>query len=103
MEQSRRAEGEAIRCCAQILSEESWKVYLPQWPFEEIWWGAACPVETGMCIGVLGGAARHRVFLEVLPSTRRSFPEDQSLFLGPGPVVVRVLLQASGRSSRNFP
>ena len=35
MEQSRMAEGKAIRCCAQVLSEDPWKVYLPRWPFEK--------------------------------------------------------------------
>lgn len=62
--------------------EDPWKVYLPRWPSEKPGGGEACPIETGMYTGeVLGGAARHRVFLEVLPGARGSFPEDESLFL----------------------
>ena len=66
------------RSCLKTLG----RFIFPDGPLRNLVGGEACPVETGLCTGeVLGGAARHRLFLEVLPGARGSFPEDEFLFL----------------------
>lgn len=68
--------------CPDLVLKTLGRFIFPDGPLRNLVGGEACPVETGMYTGeVLGGAARHRVFLEVLPGARGSFPEDESLFL----------------------